>query len=40
MRCAARVTIHGGQGNRDLTVIRTLAVQDGVSPTVTWDPAA
>jgi polyhydroxybutyrate depolymerase len=29
------VTIHGGQGNRDLAFIRTLAVPGGISPTVT-----
>ncbi len=29
------VTIHGGQGNRDLAFIRTLAVPGGVSSTVT-----
>ena len=29
------VTIHGGQGNRDLAFIRTLAVPGGISQTVT-----
>jgi hypothetical protein len=29
------VTIHGGQGNRDLALIRTLAVPGGISQTVT-----
>ncbi|MFM7150755.1 MAG: hypothetical protein ACKO23_13015, partial [Gemmataceae bacterium] len=28
------VTIHGGQGNRDLTYIRTMAAPNGLSPTI------